>query len=104
MPFLVGTDEFERGADGQPDRYYNTAVLVGPDGLSRGSYRKVRLVPFGEYVPFKRLLFFVGPLIEAVSDFTPGRELKVFDVEGSRFSVAICYEAVYAGIAQTFVS
>jgi apolipoprotein N-acyltransferase len=55
-------------------------------------YRKVRLVPFGEYVPFKQLLFFVGPLIEAVSDFTPGDDLTVFETEGSRFSVAICYE------------
>ncbi len=104
VPFLVGTDEFARGTNGQPDRYYNTAVLVGPDGRSRETYRKVQLVPFGEYVPFKRLLFFVGPLIEAVSDFTPGTDLKVFEIEGSRFSVAICYEAVYGRIAQTFVS
>jgi apolipoprotein N-acyltransferase len=43
-------------------------------------------------------------LIESVSDFTPGSEFKVFDVEGTRFSVAICYEAVYASIAREFVS
>jgi apolipoprotein N-acyltransferase len=61
VPFLIGTDEFERGSNGQPNRYYNTAVLVGTDGRSQATYRKVRLVPFGEYVPFKRLLFFVGP-------------------------------------------
>jgi apolipoprotein N-acyltransferase len=104
VPFLVGTDEFQRGADGAPDRYYNTAVLVGTDGRTRETYRKVRLVPFGEFVPFRRLLFFVGPLIESVGDFSPGRDLKVFDAEGSRFSVAICYESVYARMAQAFVS
>jgi apolipoprotein N-acyltransferase len=104
VPFVIGTDDFERGVSGQPDRYYNAAVLVGTDGRSRSTYRKILLVPFGEYVPFKRLLFFVGPLIEAVSDFTPGQALTVFESEGSRFSVAICYEAVYAGMAQAFVS
>ena len=53
-------------------RYYNAAFLVKPDGTIGAVYRKMHLVPFGEYVPLKRLLFFVGPLVEAVSDFAPG--------------------------------
>jgi apolipoprotein N-acyltransferase len=103
-PFLIGTDEYVRAADGAPDRYYNAAVLVGPDGASRGSYRKMQLVPFGEYVPLKQLLFFVGPLIEAVSDFSAGTDAVVFDADGRRFSVAICYESVYPWIARAFVA
>jgi apolipoprotein N-acyltransferase len=102
-PFLIGTDQYERGENGVADRYYNAAVLVGTDGATKASYRKVRLVPFGEYVPFKRLLFFVGPLVEAVSDFSAGDTLTVFDAEGARFSVAICYEAIYAEMAREFV-
>jgi apolipoprotein N-acyltransferase len=100
-PFLIGTDEFEHTAGG--DRYYNSAVLVGPDGRSRASYRKMQLVPFGEYVPLKRLLFFVGPLVQAVSDFSPGTDPLVFDVNGHGVSVAICYESVYPWIARAFV-
>lgn len=100
-PFLIGTDEFERTPAG--DRLYNSAVLVGPDGRSRSSYRKMQLVPFGEFVPMKRLLFFVGPLVQAVSDFTPGNEPHVFDVDGYHVSVAICYESVYPWIARAFV-
>jgi len=103
-PMLIGTDEFERGANGDPDRYYNAAVLVGPDGRTMGSYRKMRLVPFGEYVPLKRLLFFVGPLVEAVSDFTPGVDPVVFEVDGRRLSVAICYESVYPWIPRAFAT
>jgi apolipoprotein N-acyltransferase len=103
-PFLIGTDEYERGEGGTPDRYYNAAALIGPDGRSRGLYRKMQLVPFGEYVPLKRLLFFVGPLIEAVSDFSAGDEAVVFDAEGRRMSVAICYESVYPWIARAFVA
>ncbi len=102
-PFLIGTDEFERGEGGAPNRIYNTALLLGPDGRSRMAYRKIRLVPFGEFVPFKNLLFFVGPLVEAVSDFSPGLEPVVFDVDGQRMSVAICYESIYPDLAQAFV-
>jgi apolipoprotein N-acyltransferase len=99
-PFLIGTDEFER--QGAGDRYYNAVVLVGPDGRSVGSYRKMQLVPFGEYVPLKRALFFVGPLVEAVSDFSPGAEAHVFDVNGHHVSVSICYESVYPWISRAF--
>jgi apolipoprotein N-acyltransferase len=63
----------------------------------------MRLVPFGEYVPLKSLLFFVGPLVEAVSDFSAGEEAIVFDAEGRRLSIAICYESVYPSVAQAFV-
>jgi apolipoprotein N-acyltransferase len=103
-PFIIGSDEFTAATTAHPDRYYNAAVLVGADGRSRSSYRKMQLVPFGEYVPLKRLLFFVGPLIEAVSDFSPGEEPVVFDVDGRRMSVAICYESVYPWIAREFVA
>ena len=101
-PFLIGTDEIERTPDGR-ELYYNSAVLVGVDGRSVLAYRKMWLVPFGEFVPFKRILFFVGPLVEAVSDFSAGTEPVVFDVEGRRVSVAICYESIAPWIARAFV-
>ena len=102
-PFLIGTDEFVAGTDGAPHELFNTALLLGPDGQSRTAYRKIRLVPFGEFVPFKNLLFFVGPLVESVSDFSAGQEPVVFDVDGLRMSVAICYESIYPDLAQAFV-
>ena len=85
------------------DAYYNSAVLVGADGRSRASYKKMWLVPFGEYVPFKRILFFVGPLVEAVSDFSAGDEPVVFDLDGHRISVAICYESIAPWVSRAFV-
>jgi apolipoprotein N-acyltransferase len=102
-PFLIGSDEFERGPAG--DAYYNAAVLIGADGRSHGSYRKMQLVPFGEYVPLRRLLFFVGSLVQAVSDFSPGTEPRVFEMgDGRTVSVAICYESVYPWIARAFAA
>jgi apolipoprotein N-acyltransferase len=63
----------------------------------------MQLVPFGEYVPLRRALFFVEPLVRTVSDFTPGAEPVVFDLGGGRrASVAICYESVSPWLARAF--
>ncbi len=102
-PFVIGSDEYQPGKDGAENRIFNTAVVVGSDGRSHGTYRKMRLVPFGEFVPFKRLLFFVGPLVQAVSDFSPGTEPVVLDADGRPVSVAICYESIYPWIDRQFV-
>jgi apolipoprotein N-acyltransferase len=92
---LIGSDQWEQGP---PDRVYNAAFLVNPDGATGGVYRKVHLVPFGEYVPAKRLLFFAKPLVDAVSDFSPGTRVNTLSVGAARLSVAICYEVVYPGL------
>ena len=103
-PFIVGSDEYIREANEAEGRIYNSAVLIGPDGRSVASYRKMVLVPFGEYVPLQRLLFFVSPLVEKVSDFSAGTDAVVLEAGGKRTSVAICYESVYPWIAAAFVS
>jgi apolipoprotein N-acyltransferase len=89
---LFGSDQLERGS---PVRYYNAAFLVGPDGRTIGVYRKQHLVPFGEYVPLKRLLFFVAPLVDAVADFSAGTETGLMPVDGRPLSTAICYEVIF---------
>ena len=60
----------------------------------------MHLVPFGEYVPLKRLLFFVAPLVEAVSDFSPGDDAVLLPVGGHLISTAICYEVVYPDLVR----
>ncbi len=91
-PLLFGTDEIERGS---PDRYYNSAFMLDAAGATAAVYRKVYLVPFGEYVPFGALLTFVGPLVETVSAFSPGARVTMMPVDGHMISTAICYEIVY---------
>jgi apolipoprotein N-acyltransferase len=103
-PFIIGTDEYTPESAGEPEHFYNAAVLIGTDGRSHpATYRKMHLVPFGEYVPLKSLLFFVDTLVEKVSDFSPGTDAVVFDVDGRRVSVAICYESVYPSLSRQFV-
>jgi len=99
---LLGSDELEPA---DPPRYYNAAFLIAPDGaIAATVYRKVRLVPFGEYVPLKTLLFFATPLVEAVSDFSAGQEPVTLPFGGHTISTAICYEVVYPALIRAFVA
>jgi apolipoprotein N-acyltransferase len=66
-------------------------------------YRKVRLVPFGEYVPFRSVLFFAAPLVEAVGEFAPGDAPVMLPLAGRPVSTAICYEVVYPALIRAGV-
>jgi apolipoprotein N-acyltransferase len=106
VTLLVGSDQVEWRAEGTKriaDKYYNAAFLVRPDGTTAGAYRKMHLVPFGEYVPMKELLFFAGPLVEKVGPFSPGLDPTLLPVNGHPISVAICYEVVYPDLIRQFV-
>ena len=81
---------------------YNSALIVGTDGARVGRYDKIHLVPFGEYIPFKNLLVFARKLTGRVSEFTRGDERKVFRLNGHRYGVFICYEAVFADEVRQF--
>jgi apolipoprotein N-acyltransferase len=100
VPILFGSDQIERGT---PTRYYNSAFLVGAEGSTMGVYRKMHLVPFGEYVPLKQILFFAAPLVEAVSDFSAGDTAALLPIGERLVSVAICYEIVYPALVRQFV-
>ena len=105
-PFVIGSDQIERAANparNDEQRFYNAAFLVGADGRTSAVYRKMHLVPFGEYVPLRGLLPFVAPLVEAVAEFSPGLEPVLLPVGDRRLSVAICYEVVYPWLVRSFV-
>jgi len=97
-PILIGSDQIDRSTP--QTKYYNSAFLVRPDGVTGAIYRKMHLVPFGEYVPLKALLFFAGPLVEAVSDFSAGDAAVLLPVRGHFISTSICYEVVYPGLVR----
>jgi apolipoprotein N-acyltransferase len=103
VPILLGSDQVENPGKGVPTKYYNSAFLVRPDGTTAGAYRKMHLVPFGEYVPARRLFFFAAPLVEAVSDFSAGETATLLPVDHHNVSTAICYEVVYPDLVRQFV-
>jgi apolipoprotein N-acyltransferase len=111
VTLLVGSDQVEPIKAATTDtkaeaRYYNAAFLVKPDGTVGAIYRKMHLVPFGEYVPLQSVLFFAGPIIGAVaefSSFTPGTMPVLLPVGGHVASTAICYEVIYPNLIRRFV-
>jgi apolipoprotein N-acyltransferase len=79
-----------------------SAMAFSADGQEVGRYDKIHLVPFGEFVPFPKLLFFARKLTGQVSKFTPGTGREVFRLGGHRYGVFICYEAVFADEVRQF--
>jgi apolipoprotein N-acyltransferase len=101
-PLVVGNVGMDFSAETGDWREYNSALIIGADGARVGRYDKIHLVPFGEYVPFSRLLFFARKLTGKVSRFDRGDERKVFRLNGHRYGVFICYEAVFADEVRHF--
>jgi apolipoprotein N-acyltransferase len=98
VPILLGSDQVERRTTDTgrvAETYFNSAFLVRKDGSTAGVYRKMHLVPFGEFVPWQSLLFFAAPLTEQVGTFSPGLVPELLPVDSHPISVAICYEVVY---------
>jgi apolipoprotein N-acyltransferase len=87
-----------RNAGESPERatqLYNSASLVSPGGEWVARYDKMHLVPFGEYVPFKRVFGFAGGLTKEVGDFSAGTSRAPLQAGDSKLGVFICYESIF---------
>jgi apolipoprotein N-acyltransferase len=92
--FLVGIVDWKRDSAGKW-LASNTAILLGPSGQRIFTYDKIHLVPFGEFVPYRRWLWFAGRLTADIGDFTPGNSYRVGKLPDGGFGVFICYEAIF---------
>ncbi len=88
--------------DQEGPRYFNSAYFLNGDGLELGRYDKIRLVPFGEYVPLRRLFFFVDTISKDVSDFSPGREYLTVEMDRHKVNAIICFEAIFPDLERRF--
>lgn len=89
-PFLFGTVRFDK--QGNP---LNTAQMLTANGDPAGTYDKVRLVPFGEYVP-PIFNLFVSKVSNEAGTFQPGEGIRLFSTPAGKLGVFICYESVFA--------
>jgi len=96
--YLIGSPSFLRINDGV--HYYNSAYLISPEEKTMGKYDKTHLVPFGEYVPFKKWLPFPGKMVAQVGDFRGGKVGKTLPWRGEQLGVQICYEIVFPELSR----
>lgn len=98
---IFGSPDYER--IGGMTKYYNRTYLITPKDQPPQYYDKVHLVPFGEYVPLKRLLFFVNRLVPATGDFEEGDKIKPLNHSNLSFGTLICFEAIFPELARAHV-
>jgi len=96
-PILFGSPAYAETQSGI--EYFNRAYLLKPDGSPPQYYDKTHLVPFGEYVPLKSILSFIGKLVPGAGEFSAGSSLKPLPIDGTRVGVLICFEAIFPQIA-----
>ncbi|MGH2738883.1 MAG: apolipoprotein N-acyltransferase [Actinomycetota bacterium] len=98
-PTLIGA--ITTGEDG---RLRNENLLYHPIGRVVSRYAKNHLVPFGEYVPFRRHLGFVGELQQVPRDLFPGSVPGRFSIPGATFASIICFENTFPDLVRQFVT
>ncbi len=101
VDFLIGSNSVDTRSERYT--YYNSAYLVSSNGTVAGRYDKVHLVPFGEYVPFKKWLPFIGKMVEHVGDFRPGRQGETLSWNNEKVGVQICYEIIFPSLSRKAV-
>ncbi len=100
--FLIGTLDSDA-----EERSYNIAALMNQRGEQVQTYRKIHLVPFGEYIPFRHsfplFAWIIGDLVP--SDFTPGESVRVLELHnpGVKAGVLICFEDTLGRLTRRFV-
>ena len=85
----------------QPD-IYNSASLIAPTGAWIQRYDKIHLVPFGEYIPFEKLIFFAQKLTHEIGTFARGTQRNPLEEDGVRLGTFICYESVFPNEVRQF--
>jgi apolipoprotein N-acyltransferase len=85
------------------DEEYNSNRLYESDGTLQGTYSKQHLVPFGEYVPWRDSLGFIGELRQIPYDFKAGDHDTIFHVAGRPIGTVICFESAFGPLVRSFV-
>jgi len=107
VPILIGSDQYEwriAGGKREVDKSFNAAFMLRGDGTTAAVYRKMHLVPWGEYVPLKNWLTFVGPLVQAIGrGFDAGDAMTMLPLGNHAINTSICYEIIYPDLVRRFV-
>lgn len=106
---LVGSSEYAKFSNGKvpardlKGKFYNSVLLLTPDGRIEGEYRKIVLVPFGEYEPLQDIIRWPKAIAASFGSMVPGESYTLFSMDGRRFGAVICWEVMFPDIFREFV-
>ncbi len=110
LPFLGDGSVFLVGGLTWASReeFFNSSLLVRPDGSLDTPYHKMILMPFGEYTPLSSLLPWLKDINATAGQFTPGLQPSVLSYKLSngstvKLSPLICYEDIIPDLAKQAV-
>jgi len=102
VAYLVGSQDYDRV--GEKDfLVYNSAFLFHRDGLmDEERYSKMRLVPFGEKLPYESYFSSLKGIKYKGGHFSEGKDFTLFEVDGFKFGVLICFESTFPELSREF--
>jgi len=104
---LLGSAQLHkfRVNDPKAARYYNSAFLIAPERSEQGDqrYDKVRLLPFGEYLPHKAKIPWSLVGITETGGYLEGERYKVLNHPQVALGVTICWENLFPDVVREFV-
>lgn len=104
MTVLVGAFEVTYDKTTLTSNEYNSIYVFNPDGtVSEETYRKRRLVPFGEYTPMESFIQAFLPILSSLNllsdPLTAGTDSEIFDTEYGKIGSLICFDSIYESLA-----
>lgn len=83
------------------NRFYNGIAAVTPEGVLPRQYRKAKLMPFGEYIPFRKFLTMLHiDYFGSGADYSPGTGKNIMTIHGTPIGTGICLESIYQSYFQ----
>jgi apolipoprotein N-acyltransferase len=98
---IIGINSQE--AKNENVNYFNSLSIYDHNLNLLHSYNKINLVPFGEFLPFEKILSRVGfkTLTNNYQSFSKGNKREIMEINREGFSIRIlpliCYEIIYSG-------
>jgi len=104
---LLGSAQHQKFAEKEKKKfkYLNSAFLINPQPkLGKNQrYDKIRLFPFGEYLPFKEIIPWSLINVVSMDNYMPGEQFTVFEHPDFRFGMVICWESIFPNLVRQFV-